>query len=249
MVGTAASGSTGKRQAPCPGLLLSARESLALHAAPGRAISFVPAQEFLGIAGKVSGWFGHDHRGAPRLGGASIGVATDGCYSPGEEGGFPMLGIDRASPTDVAAWRKDKPFDSHGKTAGHGYRLGASACGIIDDRPGGRRACPGVMLKVPTRRPKHALPPPGLEALDRIPQIPYPVTARTAHLRRSFQQRGDERPFRIGAIACAAQPSSVILATSGFSPADFISVVSQTPVNRNCRKSLNLISNRALSDR
>jgi hypothetical protein len=162
MVGTAASGSTGKRQAPCPGLLLSARESLALHAAPGRAIGFVPAQEFLGIAGKVSGWFGHDHRGAPRLGGASIGEATDGCYSPGEEGGFPVLGIDRASPTDVAAWRKDKPFDLHGKTAGHGYRLGASACGIIDDRPGGRRACPGVMLKVPTRRPKHALPPPGL---------------------------------------------------------------------------------------
>ena len=119
-----------------------------------------------------------------------------------------MLGIDRASPTDVAAWRKDKPFDLHGKTAGHGYRLGASACGIIDDRPGGRRACPGVMLKVPTRRPKHALPPPGLEALDRIPQIPYPVTARTAHLRRLLQQRGDESPFRIGAIACVAQPSS-----------------------------------------
>lgn len=40
----------------------------------------------------------------------------------------------------------------------------ASARSIVGSRPGGRRVCPGVMLKVSTRRPKHALPPPGLFA-------------------------------------------------------------------------------------
>ena len=64
---------------------------------------------------------------------------------------------------------------------------------------------------------------------DRVPQIPCPVQPRSAYLRRSCQQRSDDRPFLVGAVACVAQPSSVMLATSGFGPAHVISVVFATP--------------------
>lgn len=67
------------------------------------------------------------------------------------------------------------------------------------------------------------------EVLDRIPQIPCPMQARAAYLCRSCRQRSDNCPLRVGAVACVAQPSSVVLSTSGFGPAYVISVVFATP--------------------
>jgi len=52
---------------------------------------------------------------------------------------------------------------------------------------------------------------------------------RAAHLRPPCQQRGDNHPLLVGAVACVAQPSSVMLPPSGFSPAHVIFVVFATP--------------------
>ena len=78
---------------------------------------------------------------------------------------------------------------------------------------------PGQLSPLTSRRPK---------ILDRVPHIPRAVQAWTPHLRRSCQQRCDDRPFRIGAVACVAQPSSAMLAKSGFGPAHIIPVVFAT---------------------
>src|SRR3546814_14879909 len=83
-----------------------------------------------------------------------------------------------------------------------------------------RGKVPGQLRPLASRRGK---------VLDRVPQIPCPVQARAAHLRRSSQQRRNDRPFRIGAVACVTQPTSVMLGTSGFGPAHVLSTVLATP--------------------
>lgn len=51
---------------------------------------------------------------------------------------------------------------------------------------------------------------------------------RATCLCRSCQQRGDDRPFSVGTVACLAHPWSVISSSSGFGPAHVISVVFAT---------------------
>lgn len=84
----------------------------------------------------------------------------------------------------------------------------------------GRREVPGQRRLPPARRRK---------VLDRVPKIPCPVQPRAPHLRRSDQQRRNSHPLRIGAVACVAQPSPVMFASSGFGPAHRISGVFASP--------------------
>lgn len=79
-----------------------------------------------------------------------------------------------------------------------------------------RRKVTGQLRPLTARRRK---------VLDRIPQVPCPLQARAAYLRRSCQQRGNDRPLPVGAVACVPQPSSVMSPASDFSPAHVISVV------------------------
>ncbi len=90
----------------------------------------------------------------------SMVIAIVRSHSPGEEGGSPVLGIDRACPRGSRIGEKTSRSIRTAKSQRSGI-VRAVACRIVDNQPGGRRACPGVMLKVPTRRPKNALPPPG----------------------------------------------------------------------------------------
>lgn len=75
------------------------------------------------------------------------------------------------------------------------------------------------------------LPPPAPRCYnvpDRVSQIPCPVQPQTACLRRPCQQRRDDRPFPIGAVACVPQTSSIMLGPSGFGLAHVITKVFAT---------------------